>query len=149
MRLDQVKVKSFTLLEVLLVIAIIVIISAFSLPIYQLLTVKSDLDTTASNVAQILRRAQLLSQGVVGDSNWGVKVQKGSLTLYKGTSFSSRDTSADELTTLPPEVDVTGSNEVNFGKFYGLPQNSGTITLSAPHFENKNVSINEKGTVSY
>lgn len=145
--IKRLKVRSFTLLEVLLVIAIITIIAGFSLPVYQLLTIKNDLDVTASSITQSLRRAQLFSRGVVGDSNWGVKIQMGNLTLYKGPSFSSRDTSSDELTSLPPEVNVSGLDEINFTKLYGATQNNGIISLSVPRLNDINIFVNEKGTV--
>jgi len=126
-----------------------VLILGFSLPIYQLSNVRSDLENATSTVAQTTRRAQSLSEGTSQDSAWGVKVQTGSVVLYKGPVFDdSRDKAADEQTTLAPEVIVTGLDDINFAKLSGTTQNTGTIILTT-QLENKNITVNEKGTILY
>lgn len=149
MIIGQKKLRSVTLIEILLVMALMTIITGFSMPVYQLLNVRNDLDLASIAIVQTTRRAQILSRGMTGDSNWGVKIQKGSLTLYRGSSFTLRDPNADEQTSLAPEIDISGMDEINFSKLSGLPQNSGTVTLTSSTNEIKNISINEKGTVAY
>ena len=149
MLIGQKKLRSVTLIEILLVIALMTIVLSFSLPVYQLLNVRNDLDLATIAIVQATRRAQILSRGMSGDSAWGVKIQKGSLILYKGSSFTSRDQNVDEQTALAPEIEVTGLDEINFSKLSGLPQNSGATILSSPTNETKNIFINEKGAITY
>lgn len=140
--------KGFTLLEVMLSIAVITILAGLSLPIFRTMLVKNDLDVATVTVAQTLRRAQLLSQAVDGDTSWGVKVQSGSITLFKGTGYASRDSNFDETFDIPATIMLSGVAEVVFSKFSGLPQTTGTTTL-ASESDIKSVTINSKGGISY
>lgn len=140
--------KGFTLLELLLSVAIISLLAGLSLPVYRTLIIKNDLDVATTTIASSLRRAQVLSQAVDGDTTWGVKVQSGSITLFKGTSFTARDTNFDEVFDAPTAIGVAGVTEVVYTKFTGLPQTTGTINLST-EADGRSVTINEKGTISY
>ena len=140
--------KGFTLLELLLSVALLGALAGLSLPVYRTLISKNDLDIAADTVAMSLRRAQLLSQAVSGDSAWGVKVQNGSVTLFKGAAYAGRDADFDETFTVPPTIGVSGTSEIVFTKFTGYVPTTGTINLSAESDE-QSVAINEQGTVGF
>ena len=141
--------KGFTLLEVLLSIGLITVLAGLSLPVYQALQNRNDLDITAVTVAQTLRRAQLLSQAMDGDTSWGISIQTGSITLFRGTSYAARDTSFDEVFDVPTSITQSGVGEVVFAKFTGMPQTTGTITLTSSTNEVRNLILNAKGTITY
>lgn len=141
--------RGFTLIEILLAISIIALIGGFSLPVYTRLQVRNDADLAATTVAQSLRRAQLLSQASDGDTSWGVKVQPGALTLFRGLNFASRNPTFDELYDLSASFTVSGLDEVIFTKFTGKPLATGTVTLTTPTNETRVVTINSEGMVSY
>lgn len=143
------KKNGITLLEVLLVLATIVVIAAMSLPVYGGMQVKNSLAIQVNTVAQNLRRAQTLSQAVDGDTTWGVYLQSGSITMFQGASYASRDVSFDEVFVVPTNIVFSGVQEVVFTKFTGLPETTGTISLTSINDETKNLTINEKGLVSY
>lgn len=143
------KNAGFTLLEMLLSVAAIGIIIMIGVPVYQSLQVRNDLDVGATTIAQMSRRAEVLSQTAQGDSNWGVKIQSGSIVIFKGTSYSGRDTSYDEIISLPTSITPTGVSEIVFDKVTGFPQTTGTTTLTSTSNEVKNININAKGTISY
>ena len=140
--------KGFTLLEVLLSIAAIAILAGISIPVWRNLQVKNDLDIATTTIVQDLRRAQVLSQAVDGDTSWGVKVQSGSIVLFKGTSYSTRDSTFDETFDLQSSITPSGTTEIVFAKFTGLPQTTGTITLTSEQ-DSKNITINAKGMVDF
>ena len=140
--------KGFTLLELLLSVAIISLLAGLSLPVYRTLLSKNDLDIAAVTIAQSTRRAQTLSQAVDGDTTWGVKAQSGSIVIFKGTSFASRDSSFDETFSVPTGISFGGTNEIVFAKLTGLPQTTGTVSLSTES-DSRSVTINEKGMVNY
>lgn len=140
--------KGFTLLELLLSLATISLLAGLSLPIYRTLITKNDLDIAATTIAQSLRRAQILSQAVDGDTSWGLKLQSGSITLFKGVSFATRDSSFDETFDVPSSISVGGTTEIVFAKLTGFPQTTGTVNLGA-EADSRSVTINEKGMVNY
>ena len=143
--------KGFTLIEILLVVALFAAIAGFSFPIYQSFQAKNNLDIAANTVAQSLRRAQLLSQSMEGDSVWGLKIQNGSVVVFKGTTYATRDTAYDEFFEVPSTINPTGINEITFSKLNGEPSTTGTITLSSTTttLESRVITINSKGMVSF
>ncbi len=138
----------FTLLEVLLAIAILALITGIGLPIFRSWQISNDLEVAATITAQSLRRAQFLSQAVDGDQGWGVKIQPGQVIIFQGNSFTARDTTKDELFDISGHITVSGLTEVVFSKFYGIPQNTGAITFSSNN-QIRNIIINSKGVVFY
>lgn len=143
------KLKSITLVEVMLAIAILAIIMGVSAPVYGSLQRKSNVEMASSQALQSLRRAQILAKSSKGDSNWGVKIEPGAITTYQGASFSSRNVQFDERTPIAPLTSITGLDEVNFSKFSGSPNQTGAITLTTDEVETKTININAKGTISY
>jgi len=140
--------RGFTLLEVLLVIAIIAILAGMGLPVYQTFQVRNDLDLAVNATSQSLRRAQFLSQAVEGDSSWGVYIQPESMTIFRGNSYASRDVNYDEVFSLSGIITPSGVGEIIFDKLTGSPQNTGIITLSTPN-DSRTITINEKGMISW
>jgi prepilin-type N-terminal cleavage/methylation domain-containing protein len=141
--------RGFTLFEILLVVALISITAGISIPVYQSFQTRNDLEISGITIAQTLRRAQILSQAVDGDTSWGVNVAVGNITLFKGESFSLRDAGFDEVFSMPTSISVSGLEEIVFEKFTGEPQNTGTTTLTSINNETRSININSKGTVSY
>lgn len=139
----------FTLLEVLLSVAIIALIAGLSIPVYQTLQLRNELDIAAVTAAQTLRRAQVLSQAVEGDANWGVYAQSGSITLFQGASYAGRDSGFDEVFNVPTTITPSGTQEFVYSKFSGLPQSTGALTFTSDNDETRNITINEKGTITY
>lgn len=143
------KNAGFTLIELLLSISVIMIIAGMSAPIYQSFQVRNDLDIATVTIAQSLRRAEVLAQAVDGDTNWGVDIRTGSITVFKGASYATRDTAFDELFDVPTSITPSGVSGVVFAKFTGVPQTTGTITLTSNANETRIITINAKGTVNY
>ena len=140
--------QGFTLLELLLSVAVISALAGLSLPVYRTLLAKNDLDIAAVTIAQSVRRAQVLSQAVDGDTTWGVKAQSGSIVIFKGASFTSRDSIFDETFGVPTSIGVSGTTETVFTKFTGFLQAIGTMNVSTES-DSRSLTINEKGTISY
>lgn len=143
------KKKGFSMLEVLLSIAIVGVLFSISVPLFLSLYQRNDVDISTNIVSQSLRRAQTLSQAVDDDSSWGVKVENLSIILFKGVTYATRDTAFDETFELSSTITHSGLSEVVFTKFTGLPQQTGTIVLTLNSGEIRNITINAKGTISY
>jgi prepilin-type N-terminal cleavage/methylation domain-containing protein len=143
------KQKGFTLLEMLLSIAIMAILLGMGAPLFQSFNSRNNLDVATVETVQTLRRAQMLAQASDGDTSWGVHIVNGSLTLFQGTSYNFRTILADELFEIPTSFTISGLSDVLFTKFSGIPQNTGIITITSPENETRTITINSKGTISY
>lgn len=141
--------RGFTLVEMLLSVSIISLLAGLSLPVYASFQNRTDLDIAAQSLASALRRAQIYSRGVSGDAQWGVEIQPGAFTLFKGATFASRDTAYDEVTTVSPSTTVAGVGEVLFTKLSGAPNTTGTVTLTSINNDVRTITINAKGMVTY
>ena len=139
----------FTAIEVLLSIAIISVIAGVSLPVYHAFQTRNDLDVATVEIVQSMRRAEMLARAVDGDTSLGVQLQTGSITLFKGASYAGRDVTRDEVFDMPASITPSGLSEILFTKFTGLPQTTGTTTLTTNTDETRIITINAKGTVSY
>lgn len=137
------------MLELLLSIAIMGLLAGISVPVYQSFQVRNYLDIATVTTAQDLRRAQILAQSVDGDVEWGVKIQSGSITIFKGASYAARDATFDEISDLPTSITPSGLSEIVFAKFTGFPQTTGAITFTSNANETRTIKITTKGTVHY
>jgi type II secretory pathway pseudopilin PulG len=142
-------VKGFTLPEMLLSVSLLMIIGGMIIPSYHTFLVRNDLDIATITLAHNLRQAQSLSQSADGDMTWGVHVGVGSILVYKGVSYIARDSTFDQNTQIPKSIVPTGLSEITFSKVTGLPNATGTFTLTSQANEKRNVTINEKGMVDY
>jgi len=140
--------SGFTIIELLLVIGIITIIGAVFLPVSVDYQQRNDLDVSQTTFAQSIRRAQQLSISGEGDSQWGVTMTTGNITIYKGNSYSTRDTNYDEIYGISTAITNSGQNEYNFTKTTGSTITTGTITMVNGNYQ-KTVSVNAKGIVNY
>lgn len=141
--------RGFTLLELLLSVAAIGIIAGLSIPFFYGFQTSHDLDIAAQSVAMSLRRAQVLSQGMDGDSPWGVRVATTSVTLFRGSSFAARNALFDESFSRPETIAASGTVEFVFERFNGLPVSTGTTTLTAQSGQRRDIAVNARGMVSY
>jgi len=141
--------RGFTLVEMLIVLALLGAIAAVGIPVYYTIQGRNDADVAVQSIALSLRRAQLLSEGSSGDSVWGVHMATGTVTVFRGASYASRATSFDEVNDLSPAITASGVNDVTYSKVYGLPSATGTMLLTSKADGTRTITINTKGGVSY
>lgn len=139
----------FTMLEVLLSLAVIALIGGIGVPVYNSFQNRNSLDVAVSTYASSVRRAQVLSQGMSGDSPWGVRINVGDITLFKGANFAARDTAFDEIFKIPTSISFVGQQEIIMAKMSGLPSSTGSLTLTSANNESRTLLVNAKGMVQY
>ncbi len=143
--------RSFTLIEVLLVAAIIVALALLTLPIGIRFYKTQQLDTTTDGIIQALRRAQLKAMSQTND-NFGIYLgsgQTGQYSLFKGDSYEAR--TDEEIFEIINSISFSGVSEVVFSKLQGLPTLTGSgddIILTADS-ETRTININEIGRINY
>jgi prepilin-type N-terminal cleavage/methylation domain-containing protein len=143
------KEAGFTLMEMLLSVAIISILAGMGVPIYESFARRNDLDLTTQAVAETLRRAEAYARNGNNDSSWSVEVQSNAVTLFKGATYASRNTNYDETVSVPGSITLSGLGELQFAKLSAKPNTSGNIVLSSTTGDTRTITVNDKGTVGY
>lgn len=141
-------IKGFTLIELILSVAILSIILIISVPLTQRYVVRNDMEALSNIIVQDLYRAQNLARSAENDSSWGVYVQNGSVVVFQGDGFGSRNQSKDESYSFSSNISVTGQNEYVFNKFTGRLNNSGSTTLSNGS-DTRVISVGANGVIEY
>jgi prepilin-type N-terminal cleavage/methylation domain-containing protein len=141
--------RGFTLIELLLSVLIIGMLVGLSMPVYMTFQSRNDLDISAQGLAEMLRRAQVYARNGSADTAWGVHVQSGSATLFRGATYASRNTAYDETNNLSTSITVGGLSDVVFSKLGGAPSTTGSFSLTGTTNDTRTVTINGKGMVSY
>lgn len=106
----------FTVIEVLLVISLMAIAAGVALPAGRHLLVRNDLATSTITLRQTMRRAQHLADSNSHDSDWGVRAEAGRVVLFKGATYSTRDTDFDEVYEISNSLIIGGDQEVVFSR---------------------------------
>jgi prepilin-type N-terminal cleavage/methylation domain-containing protein len=139
----------FTLIELLLTVTLLALIGGIGVPVYNSFQTRNSLDLAASAYTSGIRRAQIQARGMAGDSAWGVRVDSGVITIFKGSTYASRDTTYDETFTIPTSISLNGQQEFVFEKFTGLPLAAGSLSLTSSDNDVKAITVNQKGMVEY
>ena len=141
-------IKGFSIAEMIIVIAILALMIVVSISVYSNFQSHNNLEIATYSVVEAIRHAKSNTEQVNGDSRWGVNISSGDVTVFKGDSYSTRDTSSDQKLSLPNGITVSGLSEVVFEKVTGVALTVGTTTLSRDGV-NKDIYINAKGTITY
>lgn len=140
--------KAFTLVEFLLVIAIIAILLTLTIPLGISFYKRQQLDVTTEGVIQALRRAQLKAMSQA-DYSFGIYLgsgQTGQYILFRGSSYGSHDD--EEIFDISENISFSGLSEVVFSKLEGIPSATGDIVLTSDG-DTETININEVGRINY
>lgn len=142
--------KGFTLIEVILVVAIILIIGTMSSAFYARFILQNGAINTQDQLVQSLRKAQLYAMlsRKSNTSGWGVSYGSNTITVYQGPNYTGRTTSLDETFSVNPSVTVSGLTDINFARISGTPTPS-TLTITITNNNtNRTITVNQMGMVT-
>jgi len=139
----------FTLIEILLVVAIFSIVVFTGLPLIRGVVYQNDLEVTSLVVVSTLRQAENSARNGLEDSVWGVRINYPDLILFKGNDYATRDTSKDLLYTLNSNITMSGLSEVTYSKMNAIPNTTGDIVIRNLNNNLVTININAKGRISY
>lgn len=143
--------KGVTLIELLISISIMVILAAAAVPIYGNLQISSQMNENKALITQTIRLARQNSISRVNDSASGVKFFSDRLVLYQGSSYDVRSVAYDRVIPFDSGLSLTTSlvsNEVNFSRESGLPDNIGEVVLAHTIGDVETITINKFGIVA-
>jgi Tfp pilus assembly protein FimT len=138
----------------LLVLSIIGLLSAVTIPFYQSMQIDTQRETVGNELIANLHRAKLKAIASVDDQSWGINIKEDNqIIMFKGSDFLGRDTVFDETIVVPSNITVgkgpSDITQIIFNKFTGLPSASGIITISDVTGQSKEITITQQGTVDY
>ena len=136
----------FTLVELLLVLALTFVVGAFTFPMGITFFRAQLLSDTTDLLSDTLRTAQVQAHMQKNDSSFGVKALAGSFVLFEGESYEARTVAEDESFTLPPTVELSGFDQIIFSKGTGIPDSTHQITLSLVGNE-QIITVNATGVI--
>ena len=153
------KTKGYTLVELLIAVAVLTVILIISATTFYNLTRKSDLDTSRDNVISVLNIARNKALASEGAKQYGVyfdtSTSPDKYILFQGPNYAGRDVSFDEVCDLVSSVEISnisfngGSDEVVFKRLDGSTDNYGSITIQSLNTsETRTVYIYSFGEIS-
>ncbi len=156
----MIKLTGFTLIEVIIVIAILTVLITVSITSLYSIQRKSDLDNGIQEFVIILKLAQNKTLSSDNSSQYGVyldaSVFPNKYILFKGSNYASRNVSYDQIYFLSQTVEffginLNGGNEIVFDKLTGKTQQPGSVVLrlKADTSQTKTVYISSSGTVDF
>ncbi|MEK7105240.1 MAG: prepilin-type N-terminal cleavage/methylation domain-containing protein [Patescibacteria group bacterium] len=148
-------VKGFTLIEAVLVVAVLTLVVGATVPKFSAFSERYQVDNKSDELTQLLRIARNKSMMSESDSPYGVHLvtgTAGSFTLFKGATYATRDTSYDEeVHTLPNGITLgktVAASDVVFTKVEGSTSNAGSITVALQGTTvTHTISVNSAGMV--
>ena len=153
-RFQSHKGVGFTMIELLIVIAILAVVAVFSIPFIQTFQISSDLNTTADQLTQAVRRVQLQARTGQNDADCGIAFNESGnqYTIFKGSLYASRDSTFDEVVQYQPRFRMTTDfgREIIFFKYSGTPTVGGTVTVADEQGNaHRTIRITDIGMVSH
>jgi prepilin-type N-terminal cleavage/methylation domain-containing protein len=116
--------KGFTLMELLIVIALIAIFVAMTVPFTMDFYKEQVVEEQTANLANNLKVAQSHAQSGKNNSSWGIKFFEDEYVLFMGDSYSDaeRNTDYDKTYSISSGVTMEGVSEIVFEKGTGNAQ---------------------------
>lgn len=141
--------NGFTILELLLVVALIGLIAAVSAPMYLSLQSENTMSIAVTNIADILHKTQLHAQAIDSGIAWGVEINTSSVKIFKGENFNTRDQNFDEDLVLDNNILLSGQSEIIFSPLTGWTNTTGTIYIEHIDGRKNQIDFNKKGVLNY
>ncbi len=145
--------KGFTLIEILVSVAVIVLLGSAGLVSFNTSRNARDLTTGTQTVLSVFRLAQSKTLAGENDSTWGIRLTSSQIELFQGNTYAGG--SNIKAYALPSSLQITsislngGGSEVVFTRVTGETTQSGTFTISvaAAPTNSTGITIDSSGKV--
>lgn len=138
----------FTLMEIMIVLAIMLILAAASAPFYSFFQSFGALNSSKQEVLENIRLTRSKALAGENNSSFGVYFSSNKYTIYQGDSYVARDQSQDFINELPAGISFSGLSEIRFTLKTGLPSIAGTLTMTnASDNSTSSISVNSAGLI--
>lgn len=159
---NQSRAQGFTLLELMIVVAILAIVASLAAPSFKETTTRKQLQKAISGVEGMFRFARSTANqrgsnvflSPITGTNWanGVRVWVDENGNAPGTGYESASDTELRVFTLPPRVTVAEQNSTSIAAFNGQgylqPQVQLTLRFCMPTFIRQNLIIFPSGFIA-
>lgn len=146
---DSMNTRGFTVVELMLSVAVIALMAGISMPIYRTFQTRNEADIAAQMIAQALRIAEMHALLGRSGSGWGVYIETDAVTVFKGGSYTERDTDFDNIQALPSSVEISGDQEFIFPLGEVAPEVAGEVVITSMDQHTRSLIVNTLGMVEY
>lgn len=137
--------KGFTIMEVLVIVGLIAIIALFTSGIDTGAITRSNANSEANTLIELLTRARSLALNNVNENQHGVYVDASSFILFEGDSYATAvSTQATPRNSL---ISHTGDTEIVFTRLAGSTTPA-SMTLSA-NGVSATIDVNAEGRIDW
>ena len=152
--------KGIAIVEILTIVAVVSILTITVLPGFSKIRKIQILKSTTEDVISIIEKARSQTLASLDSSNYGVHFESDKIIIFKGTSFSPGNVDNKQINIMSPVTisnctiivscspSTNGNASLYFNRLTGLPNRSGTLTISAPGISDKIVTISGVGHAS-
>lgn len=142
------KYSGFTLIEMLVVIAIVTMMGVFLIPISISQVYMSKADGVVNQLSSAIYKQQQDAYSGYLDSEFGIKIDSNSFTTYRGNSF---DVGVNKVTTTFQTETIStsltgGSTEIHFEKGSLRPSVNGSLNVGSSGISIQ-VVVNKEGLI--
>jgi Tfp pilus assembly protein FimT len=141
------KYSGFTLVELLLIIALILIISLTSVSFYSRFIIQSAVLDTQDQLAESLQKAQIYSMTGKQNTPWGVNYSLNAITLFQGSDYYTRNIAFDEKFNINSNITVSGISQIYFNRLIGTPSTTALISINGNNIS-KTINVNAQGAIN-
>jgi Tfp pilus assembly protein FimT len=148
-----VNVKGFTLIEILISIAIMMVMISIGITVFYSSKKAATLTASSDGVISTLEQARSNALSGKDGSDYGVRFSTSTYTFFTGDTYNSSDSSniiyqTNAGTTITSSLGGSG-NTVVFYRLTGLPSATGTVTVSQQSPSKSHViTIGSQGNVT-
>ncbi len=140
--------QGFTLVEILVVVAIILFLAAIMVPISLNFYKMQVFNETHERAVGLLKQARSNAFVQKNNADFGLYFGDKQMVLFQGPSYDQRNESQDLSLKLPALVEISGLSEIVFSQGSALPKQSGSLFIKLGQ-KQKEIIINEQGLIIY
>ena len=140
--------RGFTLIELIIVIALAVIIFSFTVGVGSDFYLSQSLIAERDSVVSLLRRARIKAMNNTRQSNQGLFIAAGEYVIFEGDTYAGRSVDFDEVFPRAGRVQISGPSEIVFNSSEGSSSASGTISIVSGAGTAK-ILVNSEGRISW
>lgn len=148
-------VRGFSLLEIIIVIAIIVLVATIIVIPFSQFRNRQTLDGAAEEFSSLIALARAKTMSSEGNARYGIHFTSSSASLFQGASFPGDNESANIVVNLSALVSISytlagGGADMIFQRLTGDTTQSGTIIISlvADNTQQRVLTVETTGNVS-